>query len=183
MATQLSEELLATAEQLAKQAEEVGATVAGVAPHADPVDIAAIVRAELAKLLAQQAPAAAPVTIPERYKRVYRCDLYPNLMIQALDMSALDRGERPQSYPIPGLYYQFRNGRFATNDDNAIRQLDWMIATPSQVNGEVAGGNPAIYVDDGGATYRCTRCEDFITSSRNAYIAHMKALHGVDING
>lgn len=155
-------------------------------------DIDQLVADAVAKLVAKgviNIPAAAAQVQPPapevpKYKKHYRNDLNPDLIIQALDMSALDRGERPQANPVPGKYIRFRLGHLYTNDDNTIRQLDYMSTRPMyNSDGETVGGNPAIYEDDGEVVFRCTAgCEDAVFASKKAYKAHMRGLHGVDIN-
>lgn len=50
-----------------------------------------------------------------------------HLLLVELDMSALDRGERPVDNPTT-TYIKFTNGNLVTSEPNVIRQLDWMIA-------------------------------------------------------
>jgi hypothetical protein len=126
---------------------------------------------------------AAPT--PPKFAKHYRCDSYPELTIQEKDMTALDRGERPESFPIPGSYIKFTRGHcfLQDKDVNKIRQIEAMRNAPGTLsNGESGGGNPSIYEDDGADIFRCSQgCENFITASKNAYKAHMRATHGVEI--
>ncbi len=155
-------------------------------------DIEQLVADAVAKLLAKgvlNIPSAAgvvqpPAPVVPSFKKHYRNDLNPDLIIQAMDMSALDRDERPQANPIPGKYYKFRLGHLYTNDDNVIRQLDYMSSRPMyNGEGDTVGGNPSIYEDDGEVVYRCTAgCEDAVFASKRGYKAHMRGTHGVDIN-
>jgi hypothetical protein len=120
---------------------------------------------------------------PKRYKKHYRCDVSPSLKIQLLDMSSLDVNERPQSTPIPGQWIEFHRGHLYTDDDNVIRQIEWMRnrAMYSPDGQTTLGGNPSIYEDDGAEIFRCTQGCDFVTASRNSWKAHMWATHGTQV--
>lgn len=126
----------------------------------------------------------APEPAPEPvYKKTYRCDSSPNLKVAKMDFLRAQRdGVRPQTYPIPGEYIEFKNGFFKTNDDNEIAQLEWSMSNPSVrgglFDGQIIGGNPSIYEDDGGYIYKCdvAGC-DFVTASQNAMTAHKAASH------
>lgn len=119
---------------------------------------------------------------PAKFKKHYRNDVAPNLKIQELDMSSLDRDDRPQSNPISGRWIQFRSGHLHTNSDNVIRQIDYMMNRDMYAHDgeETVGGNPSIYEDDGADIYRCAQgCTDFITASKASWKAHMRSVHGV----
>jgi hypothetical protein len=124
-----------------------------------------------------------PPPAPPSFKKHYRCDLSPEIVIQLLDMSALERDERPQANPLPGQYIKFRMGHLYTNDDNVISQLEWMRtrATYSSDMESTLGGNPSIYEDDGSQVYRCPQGCDFYTASKNAFNAHMMGTHQVQV--
>lgn len=119
----------------------------------------------------------APLPAPQ-YKKHFRVDNVRELNIQALDMSVLDVNESPSKHPIPGKYYTFRNGHFLTSDDNAIRQIEWILENSKDgASGAVSG----IYEDDGTSIYRCDSC-DFITASHNAWRAHLRSQHGREVS-
>ena len=124
-------------------------------------------------------PAQEPA--PPSYKKHYRCDTHPDLQILALDMSSLDRGDRPSANPIPGEWIKFRRGHLYTSDDNVIRQIEHMKGRPavSSDGQRSLGGNPSIYEDDDADIFRCTAGCDYITASKNAWKAHMMATHQV----
>lgn len=112
------------------------------------------------------------------FKYHFRCDVSPELKVQMLDMSAIDRGERPQDYPLAGRWITFRLGHLQTNDENVARQIKWMMERPSiSGDGQTIGGNPSIYEDDGSVIFKCPDC-DFVTASANGYKAHRRATHG-----
>lgn len=50
-----------------------------------------------------------------------------HLTVMKLDMTSLDRGEKPHQNPLHE-YIQFSNGNLITDEEDVIRQLDWMIA-------------------------------------------------------
>jgi hypothetical protein len=113
-------------------------------------------------------------------KFVEKPDVSPHVKIQAMDMSALDRGERPQDNPLFGHWYEFHVGHFQTNDENAARQLHWMMENvPVDAQGQTVGGNLAIYEDDNSVVYKCPDPEcPFVTASPAGYKAHRRATHG-----
>jgi hypothetical protein len=144
--------------------------------------IAAAVQSALAELgLANLAsPAPKEEFVAPSFKYHFRNDVSPHVKIQAMDMSALDRGERPQDNPLIGHWYAFHVGHFQTNDENAARQLRWMMSNvPVDSNGQTVGGNLAIYEDDNSVIYRCPdpSC-DFVTASPAGFRAHRRATHG-----
>jgi hypothetical protein len=106
------------------------------------------------------------------------------LMIQEMDMSSIERGERPQSNPIVGQYIKFRMGHLYTSDENQIAQIEWMIShAPLTSDGQdVVGGFPAIYEDDGAQIYHCTAGCGFVTASWNSYKSHMRATHDIVVS-
>jgi hypothetical protein len=126
---------------------------------------------------------ASPVPIPATYKKHYRCDVAPNVTIQELDMSALDRGERPQANPLAGRYITFHLGHLYTADDNVIRQIEHFNQRPKyDASGlETLGGLPEIYEDDGGDIYRCPHNCEFVTASRKSWVAHLRAVHNQQV--
>lgn len=151
----------------------------------DAADIEQLVADAVAKLLARGVgnipaqPVQPPAPQVPEYKKHYRNDLRPDEIIQRLDMSALDRGERPQANPIPGSYIKFRLGHLYTNDDNDIRQIEWMASRQAtDAEGGTIGGAPHIYEDDGSVLLHCARCEKTF-ASKAAYDAHMRGVHGV----
>jgi len=116
--------------------------------------------------------------VPHKFKYHFRNDVNPSVKIQAMDMSAVDRGERPQDNPLYGHWYEFHVGHFQTDDENAARQLKWMMENvPVDSNGQTVGGNLAIYEDDNSVIFRCPQC-DFVTASPSGYRAHRRATHG-----
>jgi hypothetical protein len=116
--------------------------------------------------------------VPHQFKYHFRNDVNPSVKIQAMDMSAIDRGERPQDNPLYGHWYEFHVGHFQTDDENAARQLKWMMENvPVDANGQTVGGNLAIYEDDNSVIFRCPQC-DFVTASPSGYKAHRRATHG-----
>ena len=117
----------------------------------------------------------APPAAPPSYKKHYRCDTYPELVIQRIDMTALDRGERLAQNALPGEVIKFRMGHLYTSDDNDIAQIEWM-RSPSYGAG-VSSVNPGIYEDGGTGIYRCTQGCDFVTADKDGYIAHMASRH------
>lgn len=120
-----------------------------------------------------------PQVEPPRFKYHFRCDSSPELKIQAMDMRAVDRGDRPQDFPIPNQWITFRLGHLQTNDENTARQIRWMMERPSVGElGQTIGGNQSIYEDDGSVLFRCPDC-DFVTASSNGFKAHRRASHGV----
>ena len=126
---------------------------------------------------------------PPSFTHHFRCDVSRDLTIQELDMSALDVGARPQAHPIPGSYIRFRAGHLYLHQDkpgdaNKIRQLEYMMerAMYSSDGEQTLGGNPSIYIDDGADIFRCTQGCDYITASKNAWKAHMRATHQVEVN-
>lgn len=160
-------------------------------PQLGAADIAAIVQAEVAKALAGYTPAAPPQPIPvipelPKYAKHYRNDLNPDIQIQELDMTALDRGERPQANPIPGSYIKFRLGHLylQDKDENKIRQIEYMKSRPMYtMEGDTVGGNPAIYEDTGEVLYECRFCgPEAKFATKAAYDAHRAGLHGVVLN-
>lgn len=151
-------------------------------------DLAQLVQDAVAKLLAAgvvnlpSQPVAPKAPEVPNYKKHFRNDLRPDEIIQRLDMSALDRGERPQANPIPGSYIKFRLGHLYTNDDNDIRQIEWMISRPAtDSEGNTIGGAPHIYEDDGSVLLHCAVHEKTF-ASKAAYDAHMRSVHGVGVN-
>jgi hypothetical protein len=148
--------------------------------------IQGLVAAEVAKLQVSVGTVPVEMTSPPpvaplSFKKHYRCDAAPELVIQQLDMSALDRDERPQANPLPGEYIKFRMGHLYTSDDGVIAQIEWMKNRPTytpDMQGTL-GGNPSIYEDDGADVYRCTQGCDFVTASKNSWEAHMWGTHQV----
>jgi hypothetical protein len=116
--------------------------------------------------------------VPHKFRYHFRNDVNPSVKIQAMDMSALDRGERPQDNPLYGHWYEFHVGHFQTDDENAARQMKWMMNNvPVDAAGQTVGGNLAIYEDDNSVIFRCPQC-DFVTASPSGYKAHRRATHG-----
>jgi len=148
--------------------------------------IQGLVAAEVAKLQVNMGTVpvemtSPPPVVPLSFKKHYRCDIAPELVIQRLDMTSLDRGERPQANPLPGEYIKFRMGHLHTSDDDIIAQIEWMKNRPTytpDMQGTL-GGNPSIYEDDGGDVFRCPQGCDFVTASKNAWKAHMWGTHQV----
>lgn len=124
-----------------------------------------------------------PPATPPSFKKHYRCDANPNMQIQRLDMSALDRGERPSANPLPGEFIHFQRGHLFTDNDNDIRQIEWMKNRPAFSNDltQTMGGNPSIYEDDGVDLYHCSQGCDYKTPSKNAWKAHMWGTHQVQV--
>lgn len=125
-----------------------------------------------------------PTPLPGFTGKHYRNDHNPQAIIQRLDMTALDRGERPQSNPLLGEYIIFRMGHLYTDDPDVIRQLEWMRKRPqlSPDQSQTMGGNPSIYEDDGEGVYHCDQgCVNYHTASRNAWAAHMLSTHQIEV--
>lgn len=124
-----------------------------------------------------------PPTPPPTYKKHYRCDVTPEIQIQRLDMTSLDRGERPSANPLPGEWIKFLRGHFFTSDDDVIRQIEWMKGRSqlSSDQSQTMGGNPSIYEDDDSPVYRCSAGCDYSTASKNAWIAHMWGTHQLEV--
>lgn len=140
----------------------------------------AIEKAGIAAPLAESS--GDPTTPKFEFKKHYRCDVSPNLKIQALDMTGVEYGARPQDSPLNGEWIEFRLGHYFTNNDNHIAQIEWMMQRQSvDAEGQTIGGNPSIYEDDGTSIFRCPHC-DFVTASPNGFKAHLRASHGVTGN-
>lgn len=156
------------------------AAVAAENQRARQEEIQAAVRDALAQMGINQSSDVAPKSdfVPHKFKYHFRNDVSPSVKIQAMDMSAIDRGERPQDNPLYGHWYEFHVGHFQTDDENAARQLKWMMSNvPVDAQGQTVGGNLAIYEDDNSVIFRCPQC-DFVTASPAGYKAHRRATHG-----
>lgn len=179
------------AEAVALADESVREAVTPIPEAVNTVDWTTELRAQLkAELLAElkrDLPAAPPVaqgTIPidlpknqdikpPSFKKHYRSETYPELVMQKLDMTALDRGERPQSNPLPGETINFRMTHLYTNDDDTIRQLEWVLRERV--------GTGSFYEDDGVGVYECTAGCDYKTASLTGFKVHMLSRHQIEV--
>lgn len=128
---------------------------------------------------AHNAPAVAPDI---QYLKHYRCDSSPEMEIVELDMSA----DFPHLSPTKNPPIRFRRGHFFATTENQVKQIEWMVAGSRGVPDAKSkfGGVVGIYEDSGEVLYYCPYgCspEQFVTASRDAYNAHLRATHNVEI--
>lgn len=111
---------------------------------------------------------------------IFKCDQYPFITVPELDFS--NGHDAARKLPT-GRQMQFRVGVFAATTQNQVDQLDWMSQNPTHTgSGDVIGGLPAIYRDEGESIKQCPYCrasgESFVTTSDNRMSAHMASMHG-----
>lgn len=126
--------------------------------------------------------AAPSVTPSDAFLKHYRCDASPEMEILELDMSS----EAPHLTPKDGQMIRFRRGHFFATTENQVKQIEWMIAGARGVPDAKTkfGGVTGIYEDSGEVLYHCPygcSAEQFVTASKDAYHAHLRATHNVEI--
>ena len=126
----------------------------------------------------------APAVTPEvKYLKHYRCDSSPEMEVLELDMES----EAPHLTPKPGAgMMKFRRGHFFAMTENQVKQIEWMRAGARGVPDAKTkfGGVSGIYEDSGEILYYCPygcTADQFVTASKDAYHAHLRATHNVEI--
>lgn len=125
----------------------------------------------------------APTVTPDvSFLKHYRNDSSPEIQIVELDMDS----DVPHLNPLPGApTIRFRRGHFFATTENQVKQIEWMIAGARGVDGakDKFGGSVGIYEDHGETLYFCPYgcpADVFVSASKDALNAHMRATHGVD---
>lgn len=117
---------------------------------------------------------------PQKFLKHYRCDVSPDMQIQ---VRGYDRDADKLGAPIKGHWIKFRRGHFFATTQEQVDQLEWMIRHPlfdPAEPGQVIGGNPSIYEDDGQQVTKCQFCDEVFVMGSNSYKAHLRASHGLD---